>query len=147
MHPPDIQTGPPQSRIQCDLIYTVLLKSSVDIPPPRTSNIKHYLRPNQIDESPNNPFTSLIDVNIFGSYNTTCTWFLAKSNSGPHLGTDLFDAAITPAKRDDDRTTQFLSVPSPTPTTIAVLPIQTSAPPPFQNGTVHHQQPTCSLHR
>ena len=107
IHPPDIHTGTPRSRIRCHSIDTVLLRSGVDTPSPRTSNIKYYLRPTQRDESPNVPFTSLIDVNISGAHNT-------HNHS---------------RKRDDDRTTQFSSVSSPTLTTISVVPIQTSAPP------------------
>ena len=85
------------------------------MPSPRTSNIKYNLRLTQQDESPNIPFTSLIGVNISGANNTTCTWFPIKSNSGPHNGTDCSDGAITPAKYDNDHTTQFSSVFSPTP--------------------------------
>ena len=129
IHPPDIQTGTPRSRIRCDFIYTVLLRSGMDTPTPRTRNIKYNLRPTQRDEFPNNPFTRLTDVNISGANNTPCTWLPVKSNSGSHLGTDLSDASINPEKRNDDRTTQLLSVSSPTPTTITVVPIQTSAPP------------------
>ena len=101
----------------------------MDTPPPQPSNIRYYLRPNQLVESPNNPFTSLIDVNIFGSYNTTCTAFPVKSNSGTHLGTDRSDAEISTTKRDDDCTTKFLFVSSTTSNITAVVPIQTSAPP------------------
>ena len=121
--------GPPRIQIRCHFIHIVLLRSGVDMPPPQTSNIKYNLRPTQRDESLNNPFTSLIDVNISSANNNTCTCFPVKSKRGPHFGTDFSDAAITPEKRDDDLTTQLLPVSSPTPTTIDVLPIKTSAPP------------------
>ena len=102
----------------------------MDTLPPRPSNIKYYICPDQRDGSPNNPFTSLIYVNISGYYNTTCKWLPFKSKSGgPHLGTDRSDAAIPTKKRIDDRTTKFLFVSSPNSTTIDVVPIQTSAPP------------------
>ena len=100
----------------------------MDTFPPRPSNYKYYLRPNQRDKSPNNSFPTLIDVNIFGSYNTTCTWFPVK-HSGPDRGTHRSNATIATTKRDDARPTKFLFVSSPTSNTIALVPIQTSAPP------------------
>ena len=97
--------------------------------PPQTRNIKYNLSLTQLDEPPKFPVTSLINVNISNTNDTPCTWFPVKPNSGPHNSTYRSDATITPEKRDDDRTTQFSSVSSPTPNTSDVASIQTSAHP------------------
>ena len=109
----------------------------MSMPPPRPRNIKYYLLLNQQDKYPNDPFTSLIDVNISGANNTTCTVFPFKSNSGPQLGTDRSDAAINPEKRDDDRTTQFLSISSPNQPQSLLYQFKPQCPPfPKWDGTL-----------
>ena len=117
----------------------------MDTPSPRTSNLKYNLRPTPRDESPNVPVTSLIYVSISGTNYTPCTYFSFKSNSGSHNGTDRYNAPVTPAKRDNDRATQFLSVSATRATTITVVSIQTSAPPLPKMGRYTTNEPpvTC----
>ena len=100
----------------------------MDTPLPRTSNLKHDLRPTQRDESPNFPVTSLINVNISGTNNNPFKWLPAKSNNGPRNGTDSPNAPVTPEKRNNDRAIQFLPVSPTSPNTIDVVSIQTVPP-------------------
>ena len=70
---PKIRPQPTRSRIRYTLLHSILIRSGVDTHPPRPRNYKHYLCPNQRDESPNSYFPILIGVNIFVSDNTTST--------------------------------------------------------------------------
>ena len=96
---------------------------------PRTRNLKHNSLPTPRDKYPNVPVISLIDFNISGTNDTPCTLLPVKSNSGPQNGTNIPNAPVTPAKRDNYCTTQFSSVSATIPTIIAVVLIRNSAPP------------------
>ena len=56
-------------QIQCPLLYSLLLRSNVDTPLPKTSHFKDDLCWTPSDESSNVLVTSLIDVNIFDTKN------------------------------------------------------------------------------
>ena len=112
----------------------------MDTRPPRPSNYKYYLCPNQWDEFPYSYFPSFIDVNIFGSDNTNSTWFTSK-HSGPDSKTYCSDATIATTKCDNALQNQFSFILSPTSNTITRIPIQTVVPPLSKMGRDTNNNP------